>query len=115
VVTTLVVSSALISICFAQQQHQSGVPASTEEKFLKKFFQNYLGDGDKTARYSVAFIDLNGDGTQEAIVYITGGGWCGSGGCVTLILARNSHSYRVVTKITITRPPIRVLANASNG
>jgi hypothetical protein len=61
-----------------------------------------------------AFVDLNNDGIQEAIVYVLGD-WCGSGGCTTFILERQDASYRVVSKITITQLPIRVLVNRSHG
>lgn len=37
-------------------------------------------------RYALARIDLNGDGS-EAIVYLAGGQWCGSGGCTLLVLS----------------------------
>ncbi|HEY7393180.1 MAG TPA: lysozyme inhibitor LprI family protein [Bryobacteraceae bacterium] len=62
-----------------------------------------------------AFYDLNGDGKPEAIVYLIGNQWCGSGGCNTLILAQKDDSWRVVTNETITWPPIRVLARTSKG
>ena len=32
-----------------------------------------------------------------------------------LVLARDGNTYRVVTRTTITRPPIRVLSTRSNG
>jgi hypothetical protein len=103
----------------AQAQQQPAGPSSTAEDSLKRFLQNYvrgkdLAD-DKTARYSCAFVDLNGDGKDEAIVYLKSRNWCGSGGCVAFILVRKDSSYRVVTRTTITRPPIRVLTGASNG
>jgi hypothetical protein len=102
-----------------QAQKQPTARSSTPEDSLRRFLQNYLrmpvsGD-DKTTRYFPAFVDLNGDGRQEVIVYVTGRSWCGTGGCVTLILARRDSSYRVVTRVTITRPPIRVLKDTSNG
>jgi hypothetical protein len=84
----------------------------------KKFLQGYVGvptDENKTTRYSAAFVDLRGDGTQEIIVYLTSKAWCGTGGCTTLILAPEGPSYRVVTRITVTRPPIRILDAKSNG
>lgn len=62
-----------------------------------------------------AFTDLNGDGTEEAIVYVMGQRWCGSGGCTMLVLAPKAPSYRVVTRVLITRPPIRVLDATSHG
>jgi len=102
-----------------QAQQRPAVPALAPEESLKGFLQNYLKiprlKYDETTRYSRAFIDLNGDGIQEVIVYVTSEGLCGTGGCVTLILAPKESSYRVVTRITITRPPIRVLTDSSNG
>jgi len=100
-------------------QPQPTTLSSAPEDSLKRFLQDYLrennADSDKTTRYLHTFVDLNGDGRKEAIVYLVGRGWCGSGGCVTLILARKGESFRVITWMTITRPPIRVLAGKSNG
>jgi len=72
-------------------------------------------DGEKATRYFHAFVDLDGDGKNEVIVYLAGRQFCGSGGCPTLVLASELSSYRVVTEITITRLPIRVLRTSSNG
>jgi hypothetical protein len=88
---------------------------------LTEFLQNYLGElyppfeQQGETRYCSAFVDLKDDGTKEVIVYLSGRGWCGTGGCNMLILAPEGTSYRVVTKTTITRLPIRVLATKSNG
>src|SRR5690349_20485734 len=82
---------------------------------LKSFLQKYLGvlypafEKDAATRYASAYVDLKDDGTKEAIIYLSGRSWCGSGGCVMLILTPEDGSYRVVTKTTVTRPPIRVL------
>jgi hypothetical protein len=118
---------ALVWICLlvgasvpalGQEQHRSGSMPSKTDYSLREALQSYLrsplGD-DKTTRYSVGYVDLNGDGEPEAIVYVTGETWCGSGGCPTLILARVGTSYRVITRIYITRPPIRVLNVRSHG
>src|SRR5208282_1408183 len=69
----------------------------------------------KATQYSAAFVDLKDHGAKEVIVYLSSDGWCGTGGCTMLILAPEDTSYRVVTKTTITRLPIRVLATKSNG
>jgi hypothetical protein len=100
--------------CLAQPQHK---PSSDQMNSLKKFLQNYIGNSDnaRKTQFSSAFVDLRDDGTQGVIVYLTDDGWCGSGGCTTLILVPKDSSYTVVTKITIVRPPIRVLATKSNG
>ena len=77
--------------------------------FLQKF------DSDLKDRFVSVFADLNDDGTPEAIVYLTSNDWCGSGGCTMLILARDADTWRLLTKVAVTRPPIRVLARRSNG
>ena len=109
----VVCSMLLVSTCLAEAQPQQGTQSSSVEESLRQFLQTL--DNNKTTRYVAAFRDLNGDGIPEAIVYLIGKKWCGSGGCNTLILTQDGSSWRVVTKITITRPPIRVLTNTSNG
>lgn len=98
---------------------QPAVPSPPAEDSLKRFLQDYVRTAslhdDKTPRYIAAFVDLNGDGKNEAIVYLVGRWWCGSGGCPTLILASKGSSYSVVSDISITQLPIRVLTNTSNG
>jgi hypothetical protein len=100
----------------SRAQHQ---PTSTEDDSVKTFLRSYLSDrrlgDDRTTRYFSAFVNLNDDPTKEVIVYLTGGGRCGTGGCTTLILALDGSSYRVVTKITVSRPPIRILSSKTNG
>jgi hypothetical protein len=88
----------LVASCLGQPQHQ---PSATQDNSLKKFLHEYLKDprvdDDKTTRYSPVFVHLKDDGAKEVIVYLTGRYWCGSGGCVTLMLAPEGSSYRVVT------------------
>lgn len=92
---------------------------SQRDADLKSFLRNFVGNpsvGENgTTKYAAAFVDLNGDGKAEAIVYLWDGGWCGSGGCTALILTSNDSKYRVLTKITVTRLPIRVLTTKTNG
>jgi len=84
---------------------------------LPIFLQKYVGYSDevKPTRYSATAVSLRDDGTLQTIVYLTNDGWCGSGGCTTLILEPKDYDYRVVTKITATRLPIRVLSTKTNG
>jgi hypothetical protein len=113
VCATLHLLCSLPLAALAQQQ----TATSPEENSLQSFLQDYAGipASEKDARYVASFVDLNGDGRPEAIVYLTGGGWCGSGGCTTLILTRTASSFAVVTKIPITRLPLRVLTTSSHG
>lgn len=80
---------------------------------VRNFLQRF--DSHLNGRYVAGFADLNGDGEPEAIVHLTSNEWCGSGGCTTLILVRDGDSWKVLTRITITRPAIRVLTTKSNG
>jgi hypothetical protein len=107
-------SALLATACFAQSPHLRN---SSQENSLRKFLRDYVGNSDdgRTTRYSSAFVDLRDDGTQEVVVYLSGHNWCGTGGCTTLVLAPQGSSYGIVTKITGTRPPIRVLKTKSNG
>jgi hypothetical protein len=93
------VLTLLAAACLAFSQAQS----SDAEDFLKTFLQNerkLLLDVDKTTKYLAAFVDLNGDGVNEAIVYVIGRSWCGTGGCNMLILARDGNSWKEVTRDT---------------
>jgi hypothetical protein len=98
---------------FGQPARNPGEVSAHSMQSLKAFLQRY--DADLKDQFVAGFSDLNGDGKPEAIVYVTSNGWCGSGGCTTLVLIRDADSWRLLTKITATRPPIRVLTNTSNG
>lgn len=111
--TRIACSAIFVATCLAQ------APQAAPEDLLKQSLQHWAGDPHfddvKTTKYIHGFVDLNGDGKTEAIVYLMGRAWCGSGGCNTLILAREGGSWKVVNNITITRPPIRVLSSTSHG
>ena len=111
--TSVACSAFLIGTCLGKAQQKTDARPSEAEVSVKQFLQTF--DGDKTARYVAAFHDLNADGKPEAVVYLMGRKWCGSGGCETLILTPDGRSWKIVAKITITRPPIRVLSETSNG
>jgi hypothetical protein len=81
---------------------------------LRRFLQTW-SDNDSQLRYEAAFYDLNDDGVQEAIVYLTDGQWCGSGGCLTLVLKQQGETWAVVARISVVHLPIRVLQNVSHG
>lgn len=63
----------------------------------------------------MAWVDLNADGKDEALVYLIGPDDCGSGGCTLLVLTPNGGKLRLVSSMNVTRTPIRVLATRSHG
>ena len=96
---------------------QSVEPSTPMDVSLKRFIQNYAGkpSTDRPTRYLNAWIDLNGDGKKEAIVYLIGSSWCGSGGCTTLVLGPTSSTYEVIARISIAQVPISVQTKSSHG
>lgn len=66
-------------------------------------------DNDITSKYVEAFYDLNDDGHLEAIVYLIGSYWCGSGGCTMLVLSENGQSWKIISKVAATKLPIQVM------
>lgn len=88
-------------------------PLSTDEQSARKFLQTKAEDQE--TRYLVVFRDLNGDGVPEALAYLVGNEWCGSGGCNLFILRKSGNSWSVLNSVTITHPPVRVLDSVSHG
>lgn len=83
--------------------------------FLRVYVSELPASDRRATEYFSGFVNLTDGGAEDVIVYLMGDGWCGSGGCTTLVLAPDNSSYRIVSKITITWPPIRVLATKSHG
>jgi hypothetical protein len=77
--------------------------------FLRHF------DQSKSTRVLVSIQNLSDMGAPQAIVYLLGPKWCGSGGCNTLILAQNDETWKIISNIRITRPPIRISNERSHG
>lgn len=77
--------------------------------------ERFIRERLKLERYRAAAADLNGDHSLEIFVYADGQRRCGSGGCTLFILTPDARSYRIVTRLTVTRPPIRVLEASTHG
>ena len=99
-----------------------GSKTPSQDALLKVFLQHYLQESETAfeeekaaTRYYAVSVDLNDDGKKEAVVYIVGGAWCGTGGCPMLILSPKGNSYKVITETSITQLPIRMLRTKSNG
>ncbi len=104
----------LLVVCIAMSQD---LPSTDREHSLKHFLRNYIGIPDKetgSTRYSAAFVSLR-DNSRDAIVYLSGNGWCGSGGCTTLILISDSKRYKAIARIPASKTPIRVLPSKHYG
>ena len=69
----------------------------------------------RTSTYKRADVDLNADGRKESFVYVTDPSFCGSGGCLLLVLSHRRSGYIVVMRTTLTKLPITVLRTVAHG
>jgi hypothetical protein len=83
------------------------------ETSLPKFIASW--SKEEAPRFRSALVDLNNDGANEAIVLMEGRDWCGSGGCTLLVLNRSRGDWKLISKMTITNTPIRVIQRSKNG
>lgn len=81
---------------------------------LQKFAVRDGDPPDTTARVAVARVPLASGGV-EILAYLSGHDWCGSGGCHLVVLQPWRNGYRVVTDMTISLLPIRVLSTSNHG
>jgi hypothetical protein len=85
------------------------------ERYLHDYVTQQAVTSTEPTRYAAAFTSLSNQGRPEVVVRLSAGRWCGSGGCTTLVLADEGETFKVVSKITITQLPIRVLNSTSHG
>jgi hypothetical protein len=71
--------------------------------------------GDWNARYFGARVDLNGDGREEFVALVAAPMICGTGGCPVFVLTPQDAGYRVVSRLSVVQPPVRVSSRSSNG
>ena len=97
----------------AEPDAVSPAPANAEEDIRHFLLQEYPDAAPM--RYALAWNDLDGDGTEEAIVHVVSSYLCGTGGCNTLVLAQAGPMWRKVGDISVSRTPITVLKSETNG
>jgi hypothetical protein len=111
--TILALVAALSGFGAAHASAAAGTDAQ-----LRSFLRAYLEGADDPslhqARARVAHVPIGG-GREEILAYLSARGLCGSGGCTLLVLDRRGSSYHVVTRIAISRPPVRVLPSWHHG
>lgn len=62
-----------------------------------------------------AQVDVTGDGQKEFLLMPQSMDWCGSGGCTLLVVEQRNGTWTVISQSTVTRAPIRVSENKTNG
>jgi hypothetical protein len=109
----LVCPALTVFMCFAIAQQKAAIQPPPEDESVKKILRTKAED--KETRYIAVFRDLNGDGIPESIAYMVGNDWCGSGGCNLFILKKSGDSWKIVSSVTITYPPVWIFKGTSNG
>ena len=94
-------------------------PAESEDGRLADALRMAVADagglGDE-ARWLTARSDLDGDGRDEALVYLIDPLKCGTGGCSLFLFADDGQgNWQLVDKVAVTRAPIYRLQTSSNG
>jgi len=65
--------------------------------------------------YKIYLSDLNGDGKEDALVYMTDRNWCGSGGCTLIVFKGSDKGFDFLSKTRVSMQPIRISSNMSHG
>ena len=69
----------------------------------------------QTVNLRHALADLNGDGTDDALVFLTDPDWCVVAGCTLLVFRGSKRGYALVSDSRAVETPIRVTAERSQG
>lgn len=89
-------------------------PEPTREEDIRRYLLQTYPDA-APMRYALAWHDLDGDGAEEALIYLVTSYYCGSGGCPTLVLTPAGPVWREVGNISVSRTPVSVLDSKTNG
>jgi putative lipoprotein len=88
---------------------------------FRRSFVNYLFDKNpqdtdlQNLVYGYAFVDLNDDGRDEALVWFQDSEWCGTGGCPLTVFVERRSRWKPLSTTLVTRPPVKLLPTRTNG
>lgn len=109
----LVAGAVLAPACAAPAQTPAAsAPAPAVDPGLDAWVRDYVRDGSMPLRYAAAATD---GPDPLTLVYLVGGDYCGSGGCVLLVLHRDGETFAPLGRLTVVQTPIRVLDSRSHG
>jgi len=91
------------------------LPRASLADFLRAYVKAQHGEPDKETRYLAADVRLKDGDKDQTLVYLMGSDWCGSGGCILLVLDQDGATYKVNTEIGPLHPAVRVLSSQHNG
>ena len=100
---------ALVAWAGCNKSHPSTPPK------LEAALHELLGEQSGPIHYFAAKADLDGDQRSEWIVHVAGPMVCGTGGCDSLVLTETDGELSLLTRVSLTRPPIVIAETSTNG
>ncbi|KEZ76091.1 hypothetical protein [Salinisphaera hydrothermalis] len=88
--------------------------ADAQQRLTDALATIYADSSNRPLRYYSKFVDLNGNGQREAVVYVKGPNGCDLG-CDLYVMARDGDRYEVVSRIPTSRAPLYQLAASHDG
>ena len=82
--------------------------------FLRQQFTKDDSPGFETYA-AIASANLTKEGPPTVLVYLTGNGWCGSGGCTLAFIRAKGGSFQVLSQTPIVQLPVKVLPSRTRG
>lgn len=89
--------------------------ADDETVALEAALREALGADAGEVRYFAGRADLNVDGRPEVVVHVAGPLLCGTGGCPTLVFTPEGDGLRLVSEMTVSRPPVVAAREQTKG
>lgn len=80
---------------------------------IARYFEE--AESKLTEDYQTATLDLNGDGTDDALAFVHDPEWCGSGGCTLLVFEGTGGDFRFVSETSLVNGPVVVGEKRTNG
>ena len=104
----------------------TAVPAPGSAAALLSAVHGYmapLNGPSEDVEIRTEWVDVSGDGTADALVYLEGATWCGSGGCTVLVFeaitdsveAAELGAFRVAAEISLMHGPVVVVLAGPNA
>jgi putative lipoprotein len=110
---TRIVLTSLLAVLASAAAAQPSRDAVLHTFLQERFAEDRTGFPD--TRYAHGWVDLNGDGRQEALVYMMSGNYCGSGGCTLYIYTPEQNSFYQHGSMSVTNLPVRALNSRTRG
>ena len=119
--------AALLSlVLFLAPPDSSATDTSARQIQLMQAVEVYVapvGSPSEDVRLRTEWADLNGDGAQDALVYIESESWCGSGGCTVVVFEAITDSgeiaelgaFRPAAEISLMHGPVVVAETQTEG